>query len=102
MNTLRRCAVRLWRYLEDEYLDDESAVYVYRGEVLGHGCTSQRWYSMCSRHHSDNRDTSCPLCMAGKYVTWWKNKVTSKLYEVSPRAWRWWANLERRTDLEEK
>lgn len=90
MRALRFCAIRLWQYLDDENAED-----VYRGELLGSGCTSRRWYSICSIHGGGTHDRSCRMCMIGKYVTWWKHQVTSKLYDVSPRTWRWWANLER-------
>ncbi len=87
---LRRQAVHLWAYLNDETPVRER----YQGDYRGRGCTRQRWYSLCSAHRPPYRERECPRCMAGKYITWWKHKLTSHLCKTSPRLWRQWANLE--------
>lgn len=48
----------------------------------------KRWFSICSAHHSYQKD--CKLCNAGSYYNAWSVKWSQLIYKLFPETWRWW------------
>lgn len=51
----------------------------------------QEWYSICSSHNYPEKDCEC--CNTGQWINVWKKRFGSAVYKLSPKIWRWWANL---------
>lgn len=51
----------------------------------------QVWYSICSAHMEPLRGCGC--CEVGHWRTTWVSAIGSAVFRLSPRVWRWWANL---------
>lgn len=54
------------------------------------GPFKQEWYHICSAHQGF--DSSCNLCLHGKWVNVVTNKFSSFVFKVSPSIWKWWMN----------
>lgn len=52
-----------------------------------------KWFSICSKHHDYRKD--CNLCNTGHMVFMPAHHIGSFVYKVSPKMWRWYANIPR-------
>lgn len=61
-------------------------------QVIGWGPWKYRWHSICSKHHSSQRNIDCKMCLCGSYSNVWKGWFSGMIYNISPKTWIWWVN----------
>lgn len=54
------------------------------------GIFKEVWFSICSMHY--HHDQTCDLCNSGRWVNVIRYKLSSLVYKISPKFWRWWVN----------